>query len=119
MLADLMLSIITGACDHVRWPVAIHPSLYHLLVYSAALLVLLPVGVVIYRLTLHPLTRVPGPRLAAMSNIWYAWQVREGRLLTMTKALHRRYGPAVRIGPNEVWFDSQEAFRAIYGVSFF
>ncbi|SPJ85851.1 related to pisatin demethylase [Fusarium torulosum] len=30
------------------------------------------------------------------------------------KTLHRQYGSAVRVGPNEVWFNSKEAFQAIY-----
>ena len=70
-----------------------------------------------YRLLLHPLARVPGPKLAAISNIWLARHVRDGQMLTLGKTLHRVYGSAVRVGPNEVWFDSAEAFRAIYGRS--
>ncbi|KAF4508220.1 hypothetical protein G6O67_004629 [Ophiocordyceps sinensis] len=29
--------------------------------------------------------------------------------------LHQKYGDAVRVGPNEVWFNSKEAFDQIYG----
>ena len=36
-------------------------------------------------------------------------------MLVLGKTLHKRYGHAVRVGPNEVWFDSAEAFKAIYG----
>lgn len=79
---------------------------------SGALLAL--VSVALYRLCLHPLARVPGPRLAALSNIWYARHVRDGRMLHLGKTLHARYGPVVRVGPNEVWFDSKEAFKTIY-----
>ena len=68
-----------------------------------------------YRLLFHPLARVPGPRLAAISNIWLARHVRDGHMLKLGKTLHKVYGSAVRVGPNEVWFDSAEAFRAIYG----
>ncbi|KAK2040622.1 cytochrome P450 [Colletotrichum somersetense] len=77
-------------------------------------LLLATLVVIGYRLLLHPLARVPGPRLAAISNVWYAWQVRKGRMLKMGKTLHKRYGPAVRVGPNEVWFDSADAFKHIY-----
>lgn len=79
-------------------------------------LVLLVAGVVAYRLTLHPLSKVPGPKLAAMSNIWYAYQVRNGRVHLLGKTLHEQYGPVVRVGPNELWFNTKEAFDAIYGM---
>jgi hypothetical protein len=37
-------------------------------------------------------------------------------MLKLGKTLHKQYGPAVRVGPNEVWFDSPEAFQTIYGL---
>lgn len=83
------------------------------LVLSAALLL----AVVFYRLALHPLSRIPGPRLAAVTNGWLAYNVRNGRMLQLGKTLHERYGPAVRVGPNEVWFNSTDAFKLIYSKS--
>ncbi|ODA77451.1 hypothetical protein RJ55_07080 [Drechmeria coniospora] len=71
---------------------------------------------VLYRLTLHPLAGVPGPRLAAVSNLWHAYQVRNGRMSVLARTLHKRYGHVVRVGPNEVWFDSKEAFDQIYSM---
>lgn len=67
-----------------------------------------------YRLFLHPLAHIPGPKLAAVSNAWYAYHARNGRVRELGKGLHKLYGPAVRVGPNEVWFDSKDAFQAIY-----
>ncbi|KAK1573263.1 cytochrome P450 [Colletotrichum navitas] len=81
---------------------------------TSMFLLLVTFVIIGYRLLLHPLARVPGPRLAAISNVWYAWQVRNGRMLKLGKTLHKRYGPAVRVGPNEVWFDSADAFKHIY-----
>ncbi|GIZ44312.1 hypothetical protein CKM354_000751400 [Cercospora kikuchii] len=74
-------------------------------------------SLVIYRLFFHPLAKVPGPRLAAISNVWYAYQARNGDMLRLGKSLHRKYGPAVRVGPNEIWFDSKEAFAKIYSAT--
>jgi hypothetical protein len=74
-------------------------------------LVTAPVAIVIYRLYLHPLARIPGPRLAPVSPLWQAWQIRQGRSLAR---LHDKYGPAVRIGPNEVIFNTKEAYETIY-----
>ncbi|KAJ0114150.1 hypothetical protein J7T55_007984 [Diaporthe amygdali] len=67
-----------------------------------------------YRLFFHPLSRIPGPRLAAITNCWLAYHVRNGHMLQLGKTLHTKYGPAVRIGPNEVWFNTKDAFRLIY-----
>jgi hypothetical protein len=71
-------------------------------------------AMVAYRVLLHPLASVPGPKLAAVSNVWHAYHVREGRMAELGRTLHSRYGPAVRVGPNEVWFNSKSAFKAIY-----
>ncbi len=80
------------------------------------LVALLLVTVALYRLSLHPLRYVPGPVLAAISNIWHAHHAKSGHMFRLGKDLHRRYGPVVRIGPNEVWVNSKEGFKAIYGV---
>lgn len=68
----------------------------------------------VYNLCLHPLSSVPGPRSAAMSNLWLARHARDGRLAELARSLHEQHGEAVRVGPNEVWFNSKTAFKAIY-----
>ncbi|KAI2464794.1 cytochrome P450 [Annulohypoxylon bovei var. microspora] len=75
---------------------------------------LLPISLFIYRLYLHPLAKIPGPRLAAITSLWYVYQVRKGRMMVLCRDLHKKYGPVVRISPNEVSFDSKEAYQAIY-----
>lgn len=70
-----------------------------------------------YRLLFHPLARIPGPRLAAITNIWQARHVRNGHAREMGKGLHKKYGSIVRVGPNEVWFNSADAFKKIYSMS--
>lgn len=70
--------------------------------------------IAIYRLLLHPLASVPGPRLAAVSSCWHAYHVRNGRVRLLATTLHEKYGDCVRVGPNEVWFNSKEAFDQIY-----
>lgn len=71
-------------------------------------------AVAVYRLFLHPLSRIPGPRLAAVTNGWLAYHVRNGHMLQLGKTLHNKYGPAVRVGPGEVWFNTKDAYRLIY-----
>ena len=73
-------------------------------------------SIAVYRLYFHPLAQIPGPKIAAISSFWHAYNARNGRMAHLGKTLHRRYGPVVRVGPNEVWFDTQEAFHAIYSM---
>lgn len=71
-------------------------------------------AVVARRVLFHPLSHIPGPKLAAVSNAWYAYHVKHGLTAEMGQRLHRQYGPVVRVGPNEVWFNTKEAFDTIY-----
>ncbi|RYP86137.1 hypothetical protein DL769_000815 [Monosporascus sp. CRB-8-3] len=83
--------------------------------FLAAYLLIFPASLAVYRLCFHPLSKIPGPRLAAITPLWYAYHIRRSRLLLLGQELHNKYGPAVRIAPNEVQFNSKEAFQAIYG----
>jgi hypothetical protein len=80
----------------------------------AATICLLPATVIIYRLFFHPLARIPGPRLAAITRLWYALEGRSGRARELSKSLHDTYGPVVRVAPNIVWFNEQDAVREVY-----
>ncbi|CRK29863.1 hypothetical protein BN1723_014292 [Verticillium longisporum] len=97
-------SAIHRNTSHAR---GVDPTRPHVLVLAAC-------AIIFYRLALHPLARVPGPKLAAISNVWHALHVRDGRMFALGKTLHKKYGPVVRVGPNEVWFDSKDAFKSIY-----
>lgn len=68
-----------------------------------------------YRVYLHPLAGIPGPKLAAVSNVWLARWVVKGRVRELTKWLHQTYGPVVRVGPGEVWVCGVGGFKEIYG----
>lgn len=91
---------------------------FHVYYGVASLGLLLFLALPLYRLYIHPLSHIPGPRLAAISTCWYACQVRNGRSKLLAKTLHRQYGPIVRVSPNEVWFDSKDAFKIIYSEPF-
>ncbi|KAH8719535.1 cytochrome P450 [Phaeosphaeriaceae sp. PMI808] len=69
---------------------------------------------VIYLLYFHPLSRFPGPKFAAVSNLWYAYHWFSGRWpWAVEKTLHK-YGSVVRIAPNELAFFTPQAFSDIY-----
>ena len=96
------------------WAYSLPSHAFLTVTYAVLLLFLLLVAAAAYRIFFHPLSRVPGPRLAAVSNVWYAYQVRNGHAFVLGKTLHKKYGPVVRVGPNEVWFASAEGFKSIY-----
>lgn len=87
-----------------------------------AVLLSLPVtfiSIAIYRLFLHPLARVPGPKLAAITPLYLAYHTWRGQNHIFQPSLHDKYGPVVRIGPNQVQICSEEAVRTIYRMSLF
>ncbi|KAI0903432.1 cytochrome P450 [Ustulina deusta] len=71
---------------------------------------------VLYNLYFHPLRDVPGPRIAAISDIPYCWWLLGGRMPYKLLELHDQYGHAVRTAPNEVSFSSSQSWADIYGV---
>jgi hypothetical protein len=62
-----------------------------------------------------PLCRIPGPKLYAISKWRLALEDWKGTRTRTINTLHSKYGSAVRIGPNEVAFNSLSALRTIYG----
>ncbi|KAF2176414.1 cytochrome P450 [Zopfia rhizophila CBS 207.26] len=58
---------------------------------------------------------VPGPFFAKFSRVWYLRQVSHRDFQKTNIELHRRYGPVVRIAPNEFSIDDPEAVKIIYG----
>ncbi|KAK4243558.1 cytochrome P450 [Corynascus novoguineensis] len=61
----------------------------------------------LYRACLSPLSRIPGPKLAAITY-WYEtyYEVyKGGQYFRMIDKMHAKYGPIVRITPNEVHFE--------------
>lgn len=105
--------------DECHWPVLASMCPMAIILFTQCVFVtcsLLAISCAFYRLLLHPLAHVPGPRLAALSNVWHAYHVRNGHMLQLAKKLHHQYGPIVRIGPNEVWCNSRAAFLEVYSM---
>ncbi|PSN63626.1 pisatin demethylase [Corynespora cassiicola Philippines] len=69
----------------------------------------------IYRLTLHPLAKYPGPLLWRISPIPSCISLMKGRIAFDYKTLHEHYGPVVRVMPNELSFNTAKAWDDIYG----
>ena len=58
----------------------------------------------IQRLYFHPLSRFPGPKLAALTTLYTAYYdfTKPGSFMRHTLELHEKYGDVIRIAPNEV-----------------
>ncbi|KAF4484538.1 Cytochrome P450 monooxygenase SAT11 [Colletotrichum fructicola Nara gc5] len=58
-----------------------------------------------HRALLCPLSKFPGPRLAGITKLYEAYHVLiRNDWLENLESLHEKYGPVVRIGPNELHF---------------
>lgn len=68
----------------------------------------------VYNLYFHPLAKFPGPKLAAISPIFFARTSINGRSIDIMKALHEKYGDVVRWAPDELSFNSAQAWDDIY-----
>lgn len=58
---------------------------------------------------------IPGPLKFALTPWTLAWEDWKGTRTRTIHRLHQEYGPVVRVGPNEVSFNSLTAMRQIYG----
>ena len=65
----------------------------------------------------HSLRSIPGPPLAAWTNLWRLWNTFKGQTHLTTLALHRKYGPLVRIGPNTISVSDPSMIPIIYNTS--
>ncbi|KAJ5324198.1 hypothetical protein N7476_002798 [Penicillium atrosanguineum] len=63
---------------------------------------------------LSPLRSIPGPLLAKSTNVWRAYHTHQGCVDRKHVELHRKYGSAVRIGPNCVSISDPSLIRTIY-----
>jgi len=71
-------------------------------------------GYCVYQLFLHLLANLLGPRVAAITNLWKAYHTYRLHLHDTITELHLRYGPVVRIGPNDVHVQDSQAVAEIY-----
>jgi hypothetical protein len=67
----------------------------------------------------HPLRKYPAANwfatLPYIGETWFAWLTLKGNPDETLRALHRKLGKVVRIGPNEVSIDDSDAVKDLYG----
>ncbi|KAI0059097.1 cytochrome P450 [Artomyces pyxidatus] len=92
-------------------PILAFPAIrHHFMTTSTSLLICYSVhlsvvclSILMYRLSpYHPLAKFPGPAVCRLTPLWNVWLARNGQQQTAYKALHDRYGPVVRVGPNRL-----------------
>jgi cytochrome P450 len=75
------------------------------------------ISIYIYRVTLHPLAKFPGPKLAG-ATFWYEFYYdlfpHKLRYLWKIEELHNKYGPIVRINPIHIHIRDPEYLDEIY-----
>ncbi|KAF7543396.1 hypothetical protein G7Z17_g10772 [Cylindrodendrum hubeiense] len=62
-----------------------------------------------------PLSKVPGPVVSNFTSLVLKWHELNANRTLYIHYLHQKYGPVVRVGPNEVSFTSAAALKEIYG----
>ncbi|KAF2035277.1 cytochrome P450 [Setomelanomma holmii] len=67
-----------------------------------------------YNIWFHPLAKIPGPRSRAATKIPYLNGLWTGYHHRVLHKLHEKYGPIVRIGPNNLSFINPQAWKDIY-----
>ncbi|KIM73902.1 hypothetical protein PILCRDRAFT_717573 [Piloderma croceum F 1598] len=70
----------------------------------------------IYHLFLSPLSVIPGPWYAAISNFWLMTHVVRLEQCKTVQDLFDTYGPVVRVGPNKVAFRDLQSMKSVYSV---
>ncbi|KAK8017144.1 hypothetical protein PG991_008220 [Apiospora marii] len=69
-----------------------------------------------YRLFLHPLAHIPGPKLAAITRYYEAYYdlVQDGQYTFKIAELHKKYGPIIRISPYELHVIDPAFYEKLY-----
>lgn len=95
------------------------PSVYiSLLASFSAFYGALVMSIITYRFSpAHPLYKYPGPLVAKVSKFWMMRITAKGKMNNYVKSLHDRYGPYVRISPNEISCIDVSVMQDIFGPS--
>ena len=74
------------------------------------------VSLSVYRLYVHPLSKFPGPRIAALTQ-WYEFYYDvflQGSYTNRIRDMHAKYGPIVRISPFELHINDPHFYSTLY-----
>ncbi|KAI0068521.1 cytochrome P450 [Artomyces pyxidatus] len=83
---------------------------------AASLLALYIILNAVYQLVLSPLSDIPGPWYAAISDFWLTTHVLRLQQCKTIHSLFETYGPVVRVGPNKVVFNDFLTTKGVYTI---
>ncbi|KAI1382433.1 BcABA1, cytochrome P450 monooxygenase [Hypoxylon crocopeplum] len=87
---------------------------------SSALLLLAGAVIIVSYLisafaTWYRLRHIPGPFLASFSYLWLARVAKSGEQFWIYRDMYKKYGPLIRVGPNELSTDDPEVIKKMNG----
>ncbi|KAA8645294.1 hypothetical protein EYZ11_003658 [Aspergillus tanneri] len=75
------------------------------------------VWIIVYRTHFTRISHIPGPKLAAVTYLYHAWYdiwPHAGRFMFHCEKLHEKYGPIIRIGPDEIHIKDNSYMDEVY-----
>ncbi|KAJ6490679.1 cytochrome P450 [Mycena vitilis] len=95
-------------------------SVFRVVAAYSVFIFTLCLSIAIYRISpWHPLAHIPGPTVNKITKLWGVRISIGGNQHKVNKALHDKYGPFVRTGPNEVSIIHADAVKAVLGTGGF
>ncbi len=86
---------------------------------AGVILLLLAYRYIIYPYILSPLAKIPNAHWSAPVSRFWILGIRHGRRENRTlHAAHRRLGPVIRVGPEELSVDDVDGVRTVYQAGF-
>lgn len=98
----------------MTFPQHMEDVLFRALILGSATLIISVIVYVAYQRNSSPLAKIPGPFWASTTPLWKLVAFSQGKFHERILALHERYGPIVRIAPNEVLISDKSAIKDIY-----
>lgn len=93
------------------------PYVKHILFAFVSLYIFVQIANTIYSVYFGPLSRFPGPTIAAATKLWQSYVAFVEKAPLFRRKLwhlHEIYGPVIRIGPNELHFSNPDAYSKVY-----
>ncbi|KAF4967945.1 hypothetical protein FSARC_4598 [Fusarium sarcochroum] len=69
---------------------------------------------IVYEFFFSPLKRIPGPLLSKFTDFYRAYLAKQGHVDQDILSWHRKWGSAVRVGPNTISISDPDLIRVIY-----
>lgn len=72
--------------------------------------------IVIYRIYFSPLSKFPGPKLAAATHLYESYYDfwKKGQYYKVIQRMHEVYGPLVRVTPDELSINDPDYYDTVY-----